>query len=230
MTAVLEVAVVVPVHDEQELLPACLEALCLAAEHVAPVPVRVVVVLDSCTDGSAAMCERYAVEVVETRVLNAGRARGLGFEHALRSRSSQELWLGSTDADSRVKPDWLALQLEAAALGADAVFGVVDVEDWGSHSPTTIRRFQDLYVGTSAHDTEPHPHRHGTCFGIRASTYQRIGGMPPLAVGEDQALAELLAQDVTATVRATTSVRVVTSSRPRSRVAGGFASLLAGLA
>jgi hypothetical protein len=46
------IGVVVPVHDEEQLLARCLEALCVAAHRVA-VPVTVLVVLDACTDGDS---------------------------------------------------------------------------------------------------------------------------------------------------------------------------------
>ena len=48
MTAVERVVVVVPAHDEQELLDECLRALQLSA-HAIPVPTELVVVLDACT-------------------------------------------------------------------------------------------------------------------------------------------------------------------------------------
>ena len=47
---VREITVVVPAHDEAELIGACLESLDVAAAAVS-VPVRVVVVADACTDG-----------------------------------------------------------------------------------------------------------------------------------------------------------------------------------
>ncbi|MDQ1620699.1 MAG: hypothetical protein QOE19_3268, partial [Actinomycetota bacterium] len=49
------VGVVVPVRDEQELLPRCLDALEVAIARLTAdrgLPVSAVVVLDRCTDGS----------------------------------------------------------------------------------------------------------------------------------------------------------------------------------
>ncbi|MFQ6394185.1 hypothetical protein ACLMAJ_12065 [Nocardia sp. KC 131] len=47
--AIARVLVVVPVRDEERLLPACLTVLARAAARV-DVPVRVQLVLDACTD------------------------------------------------------------------------------------------------------------------------------------------------------------------------------------
>ncbi|MFI5066155.1 MAG: hypothetical protein ACHP9Z_19565 [Streptosporangiales bacterium] len=47
--------VVIPAHDEADLLPSCLAAVRLAAGTLAPVPVHLVVVADACTDQTAAL-------------------------------------------------------------------------------------------------------------------------------------------------------------------------------
>lgn len=222
------VAVIVPAHDEQALLPACLEALSVATSGVG-VEVLVLAVLDACTDGSLAICSDHGVAALLVSERSAGRARALGFAAAISDLTQrwrlEDIWLATTDADSRVAPDWLAEQLRRAEDGADAVFGVVDVDDWSDHDPLVPERFQELYTSP-----DPHPHRHGACLGLRASRYVEVGGMPALTVGEDQALAALLERVPGLRVDATTSVRVTTSARRRSRVVGGFASLLSSLA
>ena len=48
------VGVVVPAHDEETLLPACLRALRRAARRLS-VPVHVLVAADSCTDRTVAV-------------------------------------------------------------------------------------------------------------------------------------------------------------------------------
>ncbi len=222
----MRVGVVIPAHDEQDLLPACLDALAEAARGV---DASLAVVLDNCTDGSASLCEQRGIVPVTVAVRSAGRARAEGFTRLLEVLGTEDVWLASTDADSRVAADWLHQQLALAEAGADAVFGVVDVEDWDEHPPAVADRFRALYAGTSRSDPGPHPHRHGACFGLRATTYLEVGGLPPLAVGEDQALSDLLVR-AGASVVASTAVRVVTSSRARSRVDGGFASFLRALA
>lgn len=223
------VAVVVPAHDEQELLGACLDALALAATHVA-VPVHVLVVLDRCRDASADVCAVRGVPVLAVDARSAGRARALGMAALVDQLGAEALWLATTDADSRVAPEWIAEQLLCAAAGADAVFGVVDVDDWSGHGIRVPHRFRALYTGTGPDGTGPHSHRHGANLGLRADRYLEVGGMPELAVGEDQALASLLEQVAGVRLVATTAVRVTTSARRRSRVVGGFASFLTSLA
>ena len=52
--AIAAAGVVVPAHDEEALLPACLAALRRAAGAL-HVPVHLLVVADACTDGTAAV-------------------------------------------------------------------------------------------------------------------------------------------------------------------------------
>ncbi|MGW7520218.1 hypothetical protein ACWGJ2_32025 [Streptomyces sp. NPDC054796] len=122
------VAVVVPAHDEEELLSACLESVRRAALHPALRGLRVeaVVVADSCRDATAGAGRAGGTHVVEADVRSAGAARALGTAHALRrltaagagkdqsalsdptglsglsGLSADEVWLAHTDADSRV--------------------------------------------------------------------------------------------------------------------------------
>ena len=127
------VGVVVPASDEQDLLPTCLDALDAARGELArsrpDVVVRVVVVLDSCTDGSAAVVvsARPTVEAVPVDVRLAGAARraGCALVIATTTPAADRLWLASTDADSRVPPNWLTGMVELAEAGADFVLGTV---------------------------------------------------------------------------------------------------------
>ena len=47
------IGVVVPAHNEEDLLPACLTAVRQAARVLAGMPVHLVVVADACTDRTA---------------------------------------------------------------------------------------------------------------------------------------------------------------------------------
>ncbi|HEY6539052.1 MAG TPA: glycosyltransferase, partial [Candidatus Dormibacteraeota bacterium] len=114
---VAAVGVVVPAFNEEELLPACLDALTLAMAAV-DLPSWAVVVLDDCEDQSAAAVRgRPRFETLELQVRNVGLARAAGFAAILRwarSLPPERLWLASTDADSTVPRDWLEVQLEYA--------------------------------------------------------------------------------------------------------------------
>lgn len=217
------IGVVVPVHNEEDHLEACLGALATAAAHPAlgGETVRVVVVLDACDDGSAAIGQCHAPERVTCLTIaarNVGEARRAGAQHLLAAHAR---WLAFTDADSRVAPDWLVAQL---ALRADAVCGLVTVEDWSPHPPHVATRFAARY-----RREEGHRHVHGANLGVCSHAYRRAGGFLPHPVSEDVALIEAL-QAINAHIAWSTLPQVTTSARARGRLAGGFADHLAMLA
>ncbi|HEY5334576.1 MAG TPA: glycosyltransferase [Mycobacteriales bacterium] len=222
---ITSVRVVVPAHDEERLIGACLAALRTAADLV-DVPVAVLVVLDDCSDATASICADHDVRTIAVPWRNVGAARSIGFAG---TPDASDLWLATTDADTRVSPEWLATQLLLADDGADAVLGVVDVDEWSAHSPGTRVAFGRLYDGTAPGTLDPHRHVHGANLGLRASTYRRVGGFAPLLVGEDHDLARRLDLDPTLTVARSTAVRATTSARSDPRAAGGFGDLLATL-
>ncbi|MGV9978488.1 glycosyltransferase, partial [Micromonospora wenchangensis] len=75
-------AVVVPAHDEQALLPGCLASVLDSLRHL-PVRSEVIVVADDCRDATAAVAERLGVVVLTVRARNVGRARAAGMAYAL---------------------------------------------------------------------------------------------------------------------------------------------------
>ena len=81
------VGVVIPAHDEQDLLPSCLAAVRLAARQVS-VPVYVVVVADACTDRTAELARAQGATVVEARARSVGAARRAGVRQVLRSAAT----------------------------------------------------------------------------------------------------------------------------------------------
>jgi len=217
------IGVVVPVHNEEACLGACLMALGAAAFHpgLNQEPVVLVVVLDDCSDNSLAIVRRHAIGQVTCLTIaarNVGMARHAGAEHLL-ARDAR--WLAFTDADSRVAPDWLVAQL---ALRAEAVCGLVTVEDWSQQPAHVPERFAARYC----HE-DGHRHVHGANLGICSRAYRRAGGFPPEATSEDVALVRRLIA-IEAQIAWSTRPRVVTSARPRGRAHGGFADHLAMLA
>lgn len=219
------VRVVVPAHDEERLIEACLTSLRAAVDRV-PLPVDVVVVLDACSDATASICAAHGARTGAVPWRNVGAARGFGFAG---TPPDPDLWLATTDADTRVAADWLSAQVRLADEGADAVLGVVDVDDWSAHRPETEAAFRRLYRGTAPGSVRAHRHVHGASFGVRASAYRRSGGFAALAVGEDRDLARRLDADPAARVVRSTAVRATTSARRDPRAAGGFGDLLASL-
>jgi cellulose synthase/poly-beta-1,6-N-acetylglucosamine synthase-like glycosyltransferase len=219
------IAVVVPAHDEEQLLPACLDALREAERHV-PLPVDVLVVLDSCGDGTARIAHDAGVGTLTVNARNVGRARAAGAAAVLAGASAATTWLACTDADTRVTPDWLAQQLRLADAGADVVTGVVVVDDWTEWPAATASAFRDAYrKGVRGGQ---HGHVHGANLGLTGAAYRRAGGFRPVPVAEDQALVRAATNAGLRVVRST-EVRVLTSARRQARVADGFSAYLRAL-
>jgi GT2 family glycosyltransferase len=220
------VGVAVPARDEELLLPACLDALEVALAALVGVQTRVVVALDSCVDGSAAVAAAYPwVQVVETDAGNVGAARGRAVDRILAGAAgtpAERIWLATTDADSVVPPDWLTGQLALADDGWEVVVGTVIVDDWTGHPPET----EPAWLASYRH-VEHHPHVHGANLGCSAAAYLDAGGWSPLASDEDVSLLAALAHR---RVVRTATLPVVTSSRRDPRAVGGFGDTLRDLA
>jgi glycosyltransferase involved in cell wall biosynthesis len=210
-------AVVIPAHNEEKLLPGCLRSV-LACR--APVPLEVIVVADACTDSSAELAAAGGATVVRVAARNVGRARAAGVEHALRS-GPDGLWLATTDADSRVPPHWLRWHLQWGRRGADLLAGTVTVEDWSSWPADLPARYELRYRA-------PALHAHGANMGFAATAYRVAGGFPAVRHSEDVALLTRVRQ-AGGRIVADSSCPVVTSARPLARAPHGFAAHLAAL-
>lgn len=225
---VIEAAgVVVPAHDEEELLPACLVALRYAAAAIS-IPVYIMVVADTCADRTAATARACGAAVISIGARNVGAARAAGMTGLLRLMAGHDAaatWLATTDADTIVPAGWLRRQLEYAAAGWDVVLGTVTVSDWDGHPPHVPDAFERRY----AFGAGPHPHVHGANLGIRASAYLAAGGFPPLRTAEDHALLAAATEAGCAVLQAG-DLAVETSSRRQARAPGGFGQLLRTLA
>lgn len=215
------IAVVVPAHDEEQLLPACLDALREAERH-SPLPVDVLVVLDSCADDTAKVAADAGVDTLTVDVRNVGAARAAGAATVL----ADDTWLACTDADTRVAPDWFAQQIRLAEAGADVVTGIVVIDDWTGWPDSTASAFRDAYR-RGVRDGR-HTHVHGANLALTGTAYRRAGGFRPLLVGEDEALVRAAVRAGLQVVR-TTEVRVVTSARRHARAPEGFSEYLKAL-
>jgi hypothetical protein len=223
---VASAGVVVPAHNEEELLPACLAALREAA-GLAGVPVRLLVVADACTDETAAVAAACGAEVIRIRARNVGAARAAGMARLLRQLAGTEpaaTWLATTDADTVVPPGWLRCQLGYAGQGWDVVLGTIAVTDWTGHPPHAAAVFAAMY----GFGEGPHPHVHGANLGIRASAYLAAGGFRPLRTAEDHALIAA-AIGAGCQVLQASDVTVVTSARRQARAPHGFSQALRAL-
>jgi len=228
--------IVLPAHDEEQLLPSALGALSRATGHVSDVPVVVgiTIVLDACTDRSRDIVTAWQqqagpivpgpVDIVETDVGNVGRARRIGFERLLRGWSAtkgKDIWLATTDADSEVPRNWISSQLAVRRAGGQVWAGSVSVGDWSGRAPGTAE------LWTEADEAELLP-VHGANFGIEAALYVAAGGFAPLPTGEDRDLFERVV-GLGAVIGHDPAAKVVTSSRRVARAPGGFAHALTSL-
>ena len=90
----------------ETLLPACLMAL-QRAVHAVSIPVRILVVADSCTDHTAVVARACGASVIGIRARNVGAARAAGMAELLRltaSRDPAAIWLATTDAKPSCRP------------------------------------------------------------------------------------------------------------------------------
>ncbi len=220
------VGVVVPAHNEEALIERCLRSL-LNLEHGGPL--WIVVVADSCTDGTVSSAKDMLGnrgEVVETKQRNAGASRSLGADVVLsyfqRERPNIPIWLANTDADSCVPPHWIRQQLALAAQGAHAIAGVVDIDTFTDFDGGMWERFDRSYGDGKQ---GPHPHVQAANFGLSATAYSTVGGWPPMGLGEDRELWNRLGEHGFQRV-SDRSVRVTTSGRSQGRIPGGFADCL----
>lgn len=230
-------AVCVPVRDEAERLPRFLAAM--AGQDG---PLTLCMLLDTCTDASAAVIAAWAprlrfpvvVRSVAGGEANAGRARRAAM--AL----GEELLGGvgaivSTDADSAPAADWLA-KTRSALAHADVVAGRIVRRP---AAPTPVQdRVEDYYdrlfalrrtldpVAWEAPRT--HHYASGASLAFRADAYAALGGFEGVASGEDARIVDA-AHYAGLRVRRDAAVVVETSSRRHGRAKGGLADHLLAL-
>ena len=210
------IGIVVPAHDEQIHIDACIASLVRASScpQLRGEEVLIVVVLDACRDRTGTIARSLGAKTIEIEAHNVGVARRIGAQAALHAGAR---WLAFTDADSTVAPDWLTAQL---ALQSDAVCGTVAVNDWGVYGERMQRHYEASYTDRDGHD-----HIHGANMGVSALAYVRAGGFMALASSEDVALVAAL-QASGATIAWSAAPRVVTSARHNFKAQGGFGARL----
>ena len=215
--------VVIPAHNEEQTIVATLTSVMSACAHpgLNGEEVCVVVVLDSCTDSTKALVQKFDVHIIEANERNVGKVRSYGADHAIKSGAR---WLAFTDADTTVAHDWLVQQL---GLNADAVCGTVGVADWSVLGH--LEQFMSAHWDQTYTDRDGHRHIHGANLGVKTSAYLFVGGMPPLTCSEDVAFVEAL-ERLGFKIVWSAAPRVFTSPRLQARAVGGFGDTLAAVA
>ena len=254
--AELTVSVIIPAKDEAASLPATLAALAAQTDlDGRPLPPRsyeVIVLANNCRDATARVARQLALAYprlvlhVAERTLppaeaHVGRARRLLMDEAarrLRAVGRPHGIIASTDADTRVAPDWLAATAAAVAAGADAVGGRI-LTDAPPAPRCPARRCQlrdaayNLLAARLEHRLDPAPadpwprhHQHfGASLALTAAAYAQVGGLPVVPYLEDEALYQALYRH-DLRVRHSPAVRVLTSGRHEGRVAVGLSAQL----
>lgn len=244
----LDAVVAIPVNNEAERIGDCLAALA-AQRDLRRSRFGVVLLLNNCTDATADIALAmqpglpFPLRVVQRRLppslAHAGWARRLAMESAAAMLGCRGVIL-TTDADGRVDPGWITANLAAIDSGAELVAGYVRA-DRAEHAllpqPVIARgrleaRYDWLLTELAArldpvpHDPWPH-HRmaSGASLAIRLDTYRRIGGLSPLPLGEDRALAAAVAASG-GRIRHSLAARVVVSCRLDGRAEGGMATTI----
>ncbi|MBF4570192.1 glycosyltransferase [Plantibacter sp. VKM Ac-2880] len=234
--------VVVPAHDEEELIGACLDALLVARAEVLRrrpgLQVGLVVVLDDCRDDTARIVmERLdglgrvagpdhdggptaAVVVVEERSVGAARRAGVETAAGFGEAGPTERWIANTDADSRVPADWLSGHAAAFDADVDVLLGTVR-PDFDDFSEPDVERWLETHSAGHLPGNV-----HGANLGVRADRLEAIGGFRELAEHEDVDVVER-ARAAGFRVVPTLDGAVETSGRRRGRTPGGYAAFLA---
>lgn len=209
------IGIVVPAYNEEHDLPACIDALKQAINFVVDVEIKLLIVLDNCSDNSLKIVQDAGIDYVECDFKCVGTARDFGIRHLLGQRID---WIACTDADSQVNQDWIWQQL--AHQPADVICGVVEVEDWQTLSVHTQMRYSQHYQ-----DRMNHRHIHGANLSFSSQAYLNAGGFQKVSCHEDVKLVTRM-QDLNLNIVWSNKVRIKTSSRLEARAPEGFASFL----
>lgn len=253
VTSLGRAVVCVPARNEAEALPRLIRSLDAQvgsqdAEDAARL--RVVILANNCTDGTAARLHamersgetgRLDLRVIEARIAppdaHVGTARRMALDAGadwLEADGVADPVLLSTDADAVAPADWVRANL-LALEHAELVGGRL-VIDGATRDPALDalhRRIERYWAGVRtleelfdppAHDPAP---RHGdhvaASLAVRVALYRQVGGLPSLACGEDNAFVARIRR-AGGRVRHCPAVSIAVSDRAAGRVEGGMAT------
>ncbi len=256
--AQLRCCVVIPARNEEAALPALIASLAaqrdLAGACLDPASIEVLLLLNNCTDATAAVARalqrlhaplRLHVAEIAFNLDEAhvGRARQVLFDVAFARFHGLQRMNGlicTTDADSRPAPDWIVRTEMEIATGVVGVGGRITLDPHEAAAlPDGVRKFLLLDIGyrraleelrslyaPEAHDPFPRHHQHfGGSLAVTAAAYAHAGGMPLQRSNEDVALYRAIV-DAGGRFRHSPTVRVQTSARLIGRAHGGLADAL----
>lgn len=246
------VVVCVPARNEAETLPRLIRSLDRQRGTEDGAHLRVIVLANNCTDDTVATLHalernaeipHLALRIIEATIASPDAHVGSARRRALDAGAD---WLDqegvsdgvliSTDADAVAPADWVTANLRAlrnAELvgGRLRIYGERRTDDprlAALHSCieeywVAVRRLEEVF-DPPAHDPAP---RHGdhvaASLALRADLYRRVGGLPMLPCGEDNALVARVRWHG-GRVRHCPSVSIAVSDRGTGRVTGGMAT------
>ena len=231
----LSAVVVIPARDEEARIGACLTAL--AAQTVARNAFETIVVLDGCTDSTAAVAERTAsafglpLTLIDGPGEGSGPARRIGMDLAaerLLECGRPDGLIACTDADTQPTETWLERQLDHVGRGAEVIAGYVELDpDEAMALPVGALRRRERDSARRLHGVREldasaeHHHFAGASLGVTAAAYTAVGGIEPVTALEDAAFAVRLGEHGIAILRPG-DVRVRTSARRAGRACRGL--------
>ena len=237
--------VAIPARDEADRIEACLYALARQTRHAD----AVLLLANNCIDGTSAVAQALSprlpyplhirAHTFSALAASAGHARRLAMTYAAELAGHDGILL-TTDADTVVAPDWIERNLLALAAGADLVCGRVTVDPTEAalipthlHADDALEceliRLQDQLAARLDPDpADPWP-RHaesaGASLAVTVSAFERAGGIPAIASGEDRAFVQALAR-IDARIRHDPTIAVTVSGRIHGRAPGGMADAI----
>lgn len=239
------IVIAIPARDESATITACLAAIDTAACAI-DMPITILVSANNCSDATAARARAFVhrtaqVIVDEIRLrapdAHAGGARRAAMDRAADIAGADGIVM-TTDADSRVDPDWIAANMAELDAGADAVAGIITFDAAARAQLPALAARSDEWRLASLHARlehllDPRPHdpwpRHiwawGASFAMTVAAYRSVGGVPRIPLAEDRALADAL-DTAGLRLRRSLAPLVYTSPRRNGRAPGGFADLI----
>jgi cellulose synthase/poly-beta-1,6-N-acetylglucosamine synthase-like glycosyltransferase len=202
-----KLVVCIPARNEAEHLPVLLDAMATQTEQGVPI----IVALNNTSDRSwdvldAAQRRHPALKLYVDMIsfpeadAHAGSARRRAMDLAA-DRAGKDGLIVTTDADARPPPEWLAANRAAMQDGLDVVGGRIVIDEEASLPPSLasmvalanrywaqVRAIEDAIDPVPWDPLPRHGDHTGASLCITTRAYQRCGGVPVIASGEDRGL------------------------------------------